>query len=205
MRRRDPERDARVRDLALGAYEALRHRRLGDEERAGDLPGGEAAERAQDQRDLRLEGERRVRAGEEQLEPFVAEGRLLVLVGELVHGVGDLWELAAGLDPAIAPQPVDRAVARRDDQPRGGVLRRAGARPALGRDRERLLGGLLGAVEVAEEADHGGKHPPPLLAEDLLDQGDTSGRTSTAPPMRAAGIRAANSIAPSRSSASSTQ
>ena len=63
--------------------------------------------------------------------------------------------------------------------------------PALGRDGERLLGGLLGEIEVAEEADQGGQHPAPLVAEDLLDQGygPTMGRTSTDPPRRAAGIR----------------
>jgi hypothetical protein len=45
------------------------------------------------------------------------------------------------------------------------------ARPALGGDRERLLRGLLGEVEVAEEADQGGEDAAPLLAEDLLEDG----------------------------------
>ena len=39
------------------------------------------------------------------------------------------------------------------------------ARPALGGDRERLLRGLLGEVEVAEEADQRGEHAAPLVAE----------------------------------------
>ena len=43
------------------------------------------------------------------------------------------------------------------------------ARPALGGDRERLLGGLLGELEVAEEADQGGEDATPLVAEDLLE------------------------------------
>jgi hypothetical protein len=38
-----------------------------------------------------------------------------------------------------------------------------------GRHRERFLGGLLGQVEVAEEADQGGEDAPPLVAEDLRD------------------------------------
>jgi hypothetical protein len=50
------------------------------------------------------------------------------------------------------------------------VLRRPLAGPALGRDRKRLLGGLLGEVDVAEEADQGREDPPPLALEDLLDQ-----------------------------------
>ena len=76
--------------------------------------------------------------------------------------------------------------------------------PALGRDRERLLRGFLGEVEVAEEADERSEDATPLLAEGLLEDRyrSTIGRTSIAPPMRAAGIRAASSIAASRSSAS---
>ena len=58
-------------DLALGAHQALRHRRLRDQEGAGDLVGGEAAQRAQGQRHLGVEGERRVAAGEDELEALV--------------------------------------------------------------------------------------------------------------------------------------
>src|SRR6185295_8176869 len=63
------------------------------------------------------------------------------------------------------------------------------AGPAFGRQRERLLGGLLGEVEVAEEADQGGEDAPPLVPEGALElvQRSTRGLTSTAPPMRAAG------------------
>ena len=50
-----------------------------------------------------------------------------------------------------------------------GLAGRPVARPALGGDRERLLGGLLGEVEVAEEADQGGEDAAPLVAEDLLE------------------------------------
>jgi hypothetical protein len=44
------------------------------------------------------------------------------------------------------------------------------AGPALGRDRKGLLGGLLGEVDVAEEADQGREDPPPFALEDPLDQ-----------------------------------
>jgi hypothetical protein len=43
------------------------------------------------------------------------------------------------------------------------------AGPALGGDRKRLLGGFLGEVEVAEEADQAGEDTSPLVAEDLLE------------------------------------
>src|SRR5437867_3124400 len=77
--------------------------------------------------------------------------------------------------------------------------RRAVARPALGGQRKRLLSGLLGEVEVAEEADQGRDDASPLVVERALElvQRSTSGLTSIAPPMRAAGMRAASSIAAS--------
>jgi hypothetical protein len=50
------------------------------------------------------------------------------------------------------------------------VLRRALALPPLRRDDECLLGGLLGEVDVAEEAGQGREDPAPLSLEDLLDQ-----------------------------------
>ena len=40
---------------------------------------------------------------------------------------------------------------------------------ALGGGGERLLSGLLGEVEVAEEADQAGEDAPPLVAEDLVE------------------------------------
>jgi len=43
------------------------------------------------------------------------------------------------------------------------------ARPALGGDGERVLGGLLGEVEVAEEADQAREDAAPLVAEGLLE------------------------------------
>jgi hypothetical protein len=51
------------------------------------------------------------------------------------------------------------------------MRRDALARPALGRDREGLLGGFLGELEVAEEADQRGEDASPLVAEDLLEDG----------------------------------
>jgi len=90
------------------------------------------------------------------------------------------------------------------------VLRRPVAGPPLGGDRKRVLGGLLGQIDVTEEADQGRQDARPLAPEDLLDQcavstgTSTSGRTSTAPPSRTAGIRCASSSASSRLDASNT-
>src|SRR5262249_4368425 len=54
LRRRNFVGDARVLDLAFGAHQALRERRFGNDEGAGDLRSGEAAEGAQRERHLRL-------------------------------------------------------------------------------------------------------------------------------------------------------
>jgi len=70
---------------------------------------------------------------------------------------------------AVAADPVDRPVARGRHQPCARVVRHALSRPALGCDRERLLSGLLGQLEAAEEADQGGEDTTPFVAEDLLE------------------------------------
>jgi hypothetical protein len=44
------------------------------------------------------------------------------------------------------------------------------SRPALGGQREGLLSGFLGEVEIAEEADQAGEDAAPLVAKDLLEQ-----------------------------------
>src|SRR4051794_28052079 len=204
MWRRHAERDAGGLDLPLCAHEPLRHRRFGLEERAGDLGGREAPERPQRQCDLRLDRQRRVAAGEEELEALVIErvARHLVL-GRL----RDLEQTGLREQGALAADPVDRAVPGRRQEPRSRIRRRPVPWPPLRRDRERLLGGLLRKVEVAQEADQRRKDTPPLVAEDRLQVGSaqtrsTIGRTSTA-PVRAAGMRAATAIASSRFSASS--
>ena len=89
------------------------------------------------------------------------------------------------------------------------MLREPVARPALRGDRERLLDGVLGEVEVAERADQDRDRAPELFAEGLGDRvrsyssKTTIGRTSIA-PCRAPGIRAAMPSASSASFASIT-
>ena len=180
----DAERNAGRLDLALGAHEPLRHRRLGDEERARDLVGRQTSERPQRQRDLRVERERRVAAREDQLEPLVGNGRV---VHRVLHGLGDVEQpvfAASVRSRRIRSIARFRAVV---EQPCAGVRGRTGARPALGGDRERLLRGLLGEVEVAEEADQRGDDAAPLVAEDLLE--DLSAPRSGAPRRRRRAVR----------------
>jgi len=109
-----------------------------------------------------------VTAGEQQLEPLVGNGRLVHLDLRRLGNVQQPCLLQAG---PVASDAVDRPVARRRDEPRGRVDRDPVARPSLGGDRERLLSGFLGEVEVAEEADYRGEDTAPLVAEDPVEDG----------------------------------
>jgi len=187
------------------------HRLLGDDEGARDLLGREASQGPQRQRNLCLDGTRRMAAGEAQLEPLVLD-RAVVEV-DLVHGPGQpivLEQPALGVERPLAPQAVDGAVAPGGHEPGHRVLRRPVTRPPLGRDREGLLRGFLGEIHVTEDAAQGSQDAASLAPERTLDQKpssvgtSTNGRTSTAPPSRIVGIRWANSNASSRSAPSST-
>jgi hypothetical protein len=164
--RRHPERDAGGFDLALRSHQSLRHGRRRHEEGARDLVGRKAAQRAQRERDLSIDGERRMAAGEDEFEPFVAKRHR---VHRLVHLLLQLKETRLRRERLIAPHSVDGSVAGRCHEPRALVDRVSHARPSLGGDRERLLGGFLGEVEVAEEADHGCENRAPLVAKGLVE------------------------------------
>jgi hypothetical protein len=97
----------------------LRERRLRNDERARDLLRRQAADEAQRQRDLRVGREGRVAAREDQLEALVRDCRLLV-VRELRR---PCEQLRLPRERLLAPDPVDRAVSRRGDDPGAGVRR----------------------------------------------------------------------------------
>ena len=105
-------------------------------------------------------------AREEELEPLVADRRLVQL---LLHRFRHLQQASLGGERAVAPDAVDRPVACSRHEPRARAVGHAFARPALGCDRERLLGGFLGEVEAAEEADQCRNDAAPFVAKDLLD------------------------------------
>ena len=154
------QRDPGVADLPLRAHETLRERRLRDEERTRDLGRLEAADEAQRQRDLRLRRERRVAAGEDQLEPLVGNDGLLV-VGELLGSSEQLRLAGQGL---LAADPVDRRVPGRRHDPGAGIARRSVTRPAFRCADEGVLHRVLGEVEVTEDAAEDRDRAGPLVA-----------------------------------------
>jgi hypothetical protein len=163
---RHPERDPGGLDLALGPHQPLSHGRLADQEGARDRGRGQAAERAQRKRDLRVDGQRRMTAGEDELESLVGKGRV---VHRVLHCLGHLEQTRLRGQRAIAAHAIDGAVARRRHQPEARVGWDSVPRPALRGDREGLLRGFLGEVEVAEEADQCSEDACPLVAEGLLE------------------------------------
>jgi hypothetical protein len=73
VRGRHPEGDARVRDLLLGAEDALAHGAFRHQERPRDLDGAHAGQAPQGQRHLGIEIQRRMAAGEHELQALVGD------------------------------------------------------------------------------------------------------------------------------------
>ncbi len=187
-----PVRDPGVADLPLRTDEALCHGGLGDEKGAGDLRGLEPAEGAKGQRHARVELERRVATGEDEPQSIVHVGALSRVLG-LVRSAG--WRFAAEIrqpfpfgdllrakelelvhQPAGAPDPVDRPAAGRGQDPRVRVRGDAIDRPALQRNDEGVLDGLLGKVEVTEDPDERRHRVPRFFAEHAVDDIVRAGR-----------------------------
>jgi hypothetical protein len=174
--------DPRRFDLAFGPDQPLRHGALWYQEGAGDLVGAEPAESAQGERHLRLDRERRVTAGEDELQTLVRKGRGLHRHLSTILG-SEQAEL--GREGPVAADAIRCLVPRRPHQPGARIIGDAVAWPSVGGDRERLGRGFLGEVKVAEEADQGGQDAAPFLAEYLFKrryQYTSEGRISTAPP-----------------------
>ena len=125
----------------------------GDEEGAGDLGRREAAGKPQRERDLRLGRERRVAAGEDELEAVVGQAVVGEVGGGLRARLLELRQLQG--QRAVAPEAVEGDVPGRRDDPGGRLGRHALDRPPGGGACERLLHGLLGQVGVAEPAPQG--------------------------------------------------
>jgi hypothetical protein len=71
----------------------------------------------------------------------------------------------------LAPDAVDGAIPGCRGQPGTRVGRNALARPPLRGDRKRLLRGILGEVEVAEEPDERSEDAAPLVPKDAVEDG----------------------------------
>jgi hypothetical protein len=115
-----------------------------------------------------------VAGGEDQPQPLVGDRGHDVVDGVLgvpaERAQFGLQGAAPARPAALGPDPVERAVARGGDDPRRRVVRQPVPRPALERDEERVLDGLLGAVEVAEDVGENGDRPARLAPEQAVDE-----------------------------------
>ena len=203
---RHAERDARSADLPLRAHEPLRHRRLGDEERARDL----AVVSPPTSRSVSATRLSAASAGWQHVKTSASRSSGIALTSSSSAGSSSqpADELRLPLEDLLAADAVDRAVARGRDDPGAGRPREPVARPALERRRERVLHRVLGELEVAEDAREDrrrrgpiprGRHARPPAA---CRRYCRTGRISIDAVPAAAGISAASRIASSRSGSS---
>ena len=109
-------------------------------------------------------------AREDQAQPLVTHAQQPVLPDVRHHGhhpglFTDLRELLPA-EPG-PPQPVDRAVPGRSEQPGHWVVR-YGVAPLAQRECTSILQRILGEFEVAEHVDQSCEHPGPVFQVDLL-------------------------------------
>ena len=165
--------NAGLLDLALGAHQALRRRRLGFEEGARDLARAQAAERAQGEGHLRRLGEGRMAAGEDEAQPIVLDAGVRGAVDRpppAIFGRGQVGRLVGVERAGGAPaQQVEGAVACDRGQPGRRRRRQAFGRPDLEGLGEGVLHRVFGELEVAEAADQAGQQARPFGAADAID------------------------------------
>ncbi len=173
---RHPERDPRGLDLALRAHQSLRHCCRRNQERSGNLFGVETSKCAEGQCNLSFWRQRRVAAGEDQAQAIVFE---IAGVFEIPAGVGGHGghrsndacgkRRARPIEARSSPQHVNRLEASGRNKPGSRIVGHAIGRPAFQGGRERVVHGLLGEIEIAEEAYEGGQDTPRLGAIDRVN------------------------------------
>src|SRR6188508_3384532 len=108
-------------------------------------------------------------AGEDEAQPVVLD--LVVVDIRLFCRLADApehWRERC-VERRAPAQPVDRLEATRRYEPRSRIVRNAIRGPARHCGRERILHGLLGKVEIAEEADERGQDAARVRSVELLD------------------------------------
>lgn len=165
--------EAHTPHLLLGPADALRHRRLRDQIRTGDLRRGQAADGTQRERDLGGRCEVRMAAQEEQREGVVLAGSPLPRRrgGEGVAGRERRRPLLALPPRLLAAQGIGQPPRGHLDQPAARIAGQARRGPLPGRREQRLLYGVLGRVEVPVPSDQRAEDLRRVPAQQVLDLG----------------------------------
>jgi len=106
-------------------------------------------------------------AGKNQAQAIIRHSVFLDRFRRCLQKNGLRMAIVAG---ALAAQAIDRAVAGRRDNPAGRARRHAIGRPALHRNRERILDRFFSDVDVAEGADQDRDRLAVVLAEQRFNQ-----------------------------------
>ena len=182
------ERHVGRRDAALRARDALLHGGLAHQEGAGDLFYGEAGDDAQRERDLLRRRQLGMAADEEEAEDVVAIVRAVEALRQRVLRVVQVRDdrlLGQRFLPAAPPHGVDGGVAPDEDEPGGGIARRAVLRPASERAQAGVLERLLRRVEIAKIAQERADRLGAGGGQRRVDPGDF-GHAATSPGLKSA-------------------
>jgi hypothetical protein len=169
-RRGDLLGDAGVLDFGFGADDALGVRGRIGEDSAGDLFGGQAADFAEGEGDLRIGRDGRMAAGENQAQAIIFNifgFRFCWIAGVGFELIGDGHQ--RGIEFGAAAHGVDALESAGGDQPGTGIGGDALARPLLDGGGKGVVKGFFGEIEIAEEADECRKNAAGFGAVDVFD------------------------------------
>jgi hypothetical protein len=174
--RRHLERNLPAGQRPLGPHDPPGDRRLRREEPARDLPGGQAAEQAEGERDPRLDRQHGMAEDEHQPQQvvvylFLAENGIELRWGTVPAGF-QLTAKQAQLagEPPVPADPVDGAVPGGEHEPRTRVGRDALGRPLFQRRDEGVLRQLPGQADVPDQPGKAGDDPGRLQPPHRLDR-----------------------------------
>jgi hypothetical protein len=136
-----------------------------------DLRRAQSANGAQGERELRLDGELRMKADEEHAQRVIGE-EVLVSDSSRVsqRSCSAVICVFFALPGLFTAQSIEREVLRRLREPCGGVFRDAAIRPRLQRPHERLLHDVLSELQMvrAEMRGERGHESRSLAAEEII-------------------------------------
>ena len=167
-----------VGERALGADDALGDGGLGDEERARDLLGCQAAEQPERERHPRLDGQHGMARREDEAQEVVADvvcplidGRLEIRDRRFLLGLELVTELLVlAIEPLVATPEIDRPVLGGRHQPGARVARYARLGPLLERGEEGVLRQVLGQADVADDSRQAGDEPRRFDSPDRVNR-----------------------------------
>jgi len=172
---RDLERDSRLANPLLRPRQLLLDRRLAAEKGPRDLARAESAQHLQREHDLRVSGERRMAAHEQQPQRVVANLRGTIArrrqIRKPLLDVHDHAGLLRARHPAV-PHRVARQIHGHLRDPRRRVRRNSPDRPGAHRPQQRFLRHVLRQREIFDPkpADQCAVQPARFVAEEMLDQ-----------------------------------